>query len=147
MQDYIDKCNAIIAEHGMMVQGVTGEAVLCYSVGLSREAPGVEIFIVGVPFDYARQMLNAIRRQYLQGTVKLLPDEILGEIADGFVVQLKPIDASQAYPFHVAEAVLGTKPTFLRVAYPDQDGVFPWEDGCDEVVVKLNSAEFLAGFE
>lgn len=145
MRELIEE-SAIIAKYGMMIQCVTGEAVLSYTIGLSKIC-GVELFIVGVPIEYAGAMLNSIRSQYLKGSVKLVHDEILDKVADGFLVQLKMLDDDKANVFYTAESVLGTKPKFLRVTYPDKDGIFPWQKGCDALIAELQSDEFLESYE
>ena len=132
---YLAKCVTLMAKHGMIVQVVMTNPQIAYSIGLSKKA-GAEIFIMGIDFNSATQILNSIHSQFEAGRIELIDGQDLVEIAQGFTLKLKDSPPELASHLNVAKVLLGKTPKFLQVVYPDENHIFPWDSGCSDNVIR-----------
>ena len=123
---YLDRCQALIDEHGHMVQSVFADARtpdFAYTIGLStRGLP--ELVVIGLPSETATHALNQIAQRLAKDSI---PDhQDITEIAN-MPLRLRTVDPDAAWVhMGVARSLLQTRPTAIRqVLWPDPSGRFP----------------------
>jgi hypothetical protein len=118
-QDYLLEVEAIVAEYGHFVQGVTSDGILpcwAYTVGLTRRGLA-ELFLIGLPFDLARPLLNAVVERFPTAT----PAPGSRIRLPGPIVLMATEVAGPRPRLHVAQALYGPSVTAMRLVSPDID--------------------------
>ena len=131
-----DKCLADIAEHGLHVLRVLGDAEwpgFVYSVGLYRNFEIPEIIIVGLKPDLAHGVLNEIASRARQGERFRLGDTIDG-LLDGFSVVLRPVRDALIEPHFGWDFWYYDGQDFptAQLVWPTTSGIWPWDPSASE---------------
>lgn len=134
MPRYLKKVQAVIDEHGWAVQAVMGDAttpLLAYTVGLTaRTLP--ELVLSGLDYKLSVSALNQAARKLTSGQALEL-DVPYDEYFNFPVIFKKRIGEGLS----VARRMYGRERIrAVQMYYPDPNGVFPWEPGCDEMTVR-----------
>ena len=132
---YLGEVRQIIAEHGVMIQGVAegedGESPFAYTVGLAAiDQP--ELIVFGLDAVTSHGILNSMAMTTIKENVRWLPgpsDQVFG---GGVAALLIEVTDSREH-LTVANAIFarpGQDPLpALQAVYPDRQGRWPWEDG------------------
>lgn len=151
VNDYEKKFLRIIDEFGWHVTSVVPLAgdegdQWSYSTGLFYHFQHPEIIILNETSDLRHSMINAIGKRVRQGE-KFEPERSYADIlADGYYVQFRPVDVSH-YKDWVNSSIwfYDSEPSsfpLLQCFYPDMNGKFPWEPGCEQWAVKAQPLLF-----
>lgn len=101
-----------------------------YTIGLSKTFGHPEMYVVGLQVDDAINLLRNAIEKISEGESFKTPTFFTDE--DGDVVPVRPllqedVDENSG----IGQQVLGTSFPAVQAYYPDKDGLFPWEAGCD----------------
>jgi len=125
---YLDRCRALIKEHGHMVQSVFPDAHthvpgFAYTIGLSQSG-GAELVTIGLPADTATYFLNTVAQRL--ATTPIADHDDITEIANT-ALRLRTIPCEEMLPhMRVARALLIAPRAIIRqVIWPDPSGRFP----------------------
>ncbi|MBR0754645.1 DUF4262 domain-containing protein [Bradyrhizobium jicamae] len=126
-----------VREHGCHIMGIGGDASTpdyAFSIGLFVNYGHAEIVIFGLRPATAQAIINDIRDQAASG--RMFAD---GDVCDDIIVGHKVCFAE--VPLADYQAYLGTAIWFyakqsrpfpcLQLVWPDREGRFPWDEGCD----------------
>jgi hypothetical protein len=138
--EFDQKFLKIIDEHGWHVLGVVPRAedsghAWSYSTGLFYHYKHPEIIVINEPTDLRLSMINAIGDRVKAGET-FEPGKGYSDIIRNFDVQFRPMHPSHYWDwlncacwFHDNDPK--TFPV-LQCFYPDMQGKFPWERGCEQ---------------
>lgn len=123
---YLERCRALIQEHGHMVQSVFPDAHVpdfAYTIGLSQ-AGRSELVIIGLAADTATYVLNAVAQRLANAPIA--DHEDITRVANT-PLRLRTLRNEEIWPhMGVASALLVTPPVSIRqVIWPDPSGRFP----------------------
>lgn len=126
-----------VREHGCHLMGIAGDALgpgYVFSIGLYLNYGHAELIMFGLAGNDAAGVINAVRDRAAAGR-----SYAAGDVCDDL-----PLDRKVCFvevPLSAYQAYLGTAIWFyaklprpfpcLQIVWPDQDGRFPWETGCD----------------
>jgi hypothetical protein len=135
-QKFLDVIRAKIAGYGHMVAAIgadpdANEPQFAYTIGLGAKH-GFEFAISGLPFEDMHNILNKLARRV--GEKALAPTEGLfveGAIENGYLVRLKETDPSWDMFYWALEAQGLTELKVWQAQFPDRDGRWPDDEGCD----------------
>lgn len=138
----------LIASHGWALQGVfptqedvdSGRSVVgwTYTVGSALVEGDPEVVVYGLPSNIGGAVLNDLIAKHRDGTRRLVANGRYDDVLVGFPVVLvevtdtEVIDTDLATAKRVIGPLLGTRPTVLQLVWPDDAGLFPWDQGYDE---------------
>jgi hypothetical protein len=139
--DFERKFLRIIDEFGWFVLSVVPRAAdegdaWSYSTGLFYHYQHPEIIIFNENSELRHSMINAIGERAREGE-KFEPGRSFADIiGGGFYVQFQPVHISH-YADWVNSAIwfYDSDPTsfpLLQCFYPDMNGKFPWDAGCEQ---------------
>jgi hypothetical protein len=121
---YLDRCLAVIARAGWMVQAVAphpgqGGHTFCYTVGLT--AAGLpEVIVAGLPVNTGHTLCNTAAQLALAG--ELRPGTTNHDIAN---YPLR-IESAPAAPIITAERLYGeNQASAVQLIWPDPNGFYP----------------------
>lgn len=130
---YDEKILALIAEHGIAVQGVgagDGEPQFGYTVGLARlHQP--EFLLFGLPMRLTQTLLNDIGLRVYRGEMAFSAGDTVHHLVADFPVRLLAVTDSSTHltmPNHLYGHPGAPIPA-LQIVYPDADRRWPWEPG------------------
>jgi Domain of unknown function (DUF4262) len=111
-----------------------------YSVGFFLHNEHPELIVVGLPNETAHSILWTLYNRISAGERFQAGDSISGVI-QGFDVRLRAMPAD-GRPLNVARSYfeLDELPA-LQVIWPDEDGRFPGEEGCNENYERMQDIE------
>lgn len=145
VNDYEKKFLRIIDEFGWHVTSVVPRAgdegdAWSYSTGLFYHYQHPEILIFNEATDLRFSMINAIGKRVRQGETFEPGRSYADILGEGYYVQFRPVDVSH-YKDWVNSAIwfYDWEPTsfpLLQCFYPDMNGKFPWESGCEQWAVE-----------
>lgn len=133
--EYLNHILELIHEYGWAVQGVgagDGEPTFSYTVGLhGKGAP--EFILFGLPFEIAQPILNDLAKRAANGT-RFEHGQVLDDVLRGYPAMLLEVGDTTEHltvANRIAEPTLpiGGQIKAWQVAYPDRDGLWPWEHG------------------
>jgi hypothetical protein len=101
-----------------------------YTIGLSRTYNHPEIYVVGLDADNAIELLLRTIDKIAGGEVFETPTFFEDEDGDLFTVR-PLVQADVDENSGLGQKVLGHGFPAVQVYYPDENGLFPWEEGCD----------------
>lgn len=141
VNEYEKKFLRIIVEFGWHVTNVAPLAgqegdLWSYSTGLFYHFQHPEVLIFNEPTDLRWSMINSIGERVRQGE-KFEPGRGYADIVGGgHYVQFRPVDVSH-YKDWVNSAIWfydndSVSFPLLQCFYPDMNGKFPWEPGCEQ---------------
>lgn len=135
MRNGIEMLRKQVRENGFAFQPVfptsasDGEPFV-YTIGLSRTYDHPEIFVVGLDADDAVNLLLLAIDKVAGGEVFATPTFFEDE--DGDVFPLRPLEQKDVDENSgLGQRVLGGEFQAVQLYYPDENGLFPWEHGCD----------------
>lgn len=118
-----------------------------YSIGFPVTVQQPEVIIYGLKRELMHSMVNELRRQCAGGL--LLVDGLqISELIEGFECVAKRVDDPDAIKEHFGWALWyhstqhGRELTeAFQIVWPSaQQGLFPWDQGCDEFVISQQPA-------
>lgn len=131
---FLEKIEAKIAKHGWAAVSIFSEEEtppFSYSVGLSRLGLP-EILVFGLPPDTAGSLINDVGRKMREEGGAVALDTPYEEVSNFAVVFRRMPQVSNAKYMRVTWASCGPGFDAVQMYWPDEAGVFPWEEGFDE---------------
>lgn len=151
LTDYEQKIIDYVESDGCFVTGVFDpdhrEPSFSYSVGFPKSVGQGEVIVFGLSHSLMHQMINAIWKSCSQGAV--LADGLqMSGILEGFRIIVRKIVPEKIIPEFFNSAIWFHRRSFERelidayqIVWPGaQQGLFPWEAGCDEYVIAQQPA-------
>jgi len=142
--EFDQKFLKIIDEHGWHVMNVvprvedSGHA-WSYSTGLFYHCKHPEIIVFNEPTELRHSMINSIGDRVKAGE-KFEPGKGYSDIIGNFDVQFRPMHSSHYWDWlNCACWFYDNDPKSFRVLqcfYPDMQGKFPWELGCEQWAIE-----------
>lgn len=132
VDDYERSILALINTHGVAIQGVGGDEgspSFAYTVGLAAHEHA-EFIIMGLPMGVAQALLNDLSSHVFTGQ-KFEAGDVIHELVRGFPVRLVSVADSREL-MTMSNRIYGDGENpldALQVAFPDAEGVWPWEPG------------------
>jgi uncharacterized protein DUF4262 len=128
-----------VREHGCHILNVHAHPPFSFSIGLALNYGHPEIIITGMDAPTASKLINIVRDEAASGK-KYVDGDLSSDILVGLNVCFVEV------PLELYGEYLGTAIWFyrksprpfpcLQLVWPDRDGRFPWETGCDPGVRK-----------
>jgi len=126
-----------VREHGCHLMGIGGDAEgpgYVFSIGLYLNYAHAELVMFGLAGSDAAKVINVIRDRAAAGR-----SYAAGDVCDDLPLERKVCFVEvplQAYPAYLGTAIwfyakLPRPFPCLQIVWPDQEGRFPWETGCD----------------
>ncbi|MEO1028865.1 MAG: DUF4262 domain-containing protein [Pseudomonadota bacterium] len=146
LNDYEIKLLANIKEHGWFSVGVFdkdgNEPDFRYSVGISKTHSAPELIVFGLPLDILHNMLWEMYRQIGDGNPLANGKRWTG-LLEGFDCVSREIHPSNIVPDYFGSLLWywtniepGLDRKIFQIVWPGaQDGLFPWDEDCDQIVI------------
>jgi hypothetical protein len=125
------KIEGNITRCGWHATGVVGGGgSFVYTTGLTgRDHP--ELVVAGLPPDTAHGLISAAV-EVIRSGVPLVPGRDYAEIAAGFPIRFQVVDQDKCrHPLSVTTRFYGGQKPALQLVWPDPEGLFPGDPGCD----------------
>jgi hypothetical protein len=130
----LKEARLIIAEHGVMIQGVgggDGSLPFAYTVGLTAVGHPELMLVGSLGFKVAAAILNGLAARVLTGGARFTAGDVPPEVLVGFDVMMAgPVPAARLpdYPPAIAKRLYGAaRVTVLQVVYQDDGHRWPWD--------------------
>jgi len=131
---YMSWVAATVGEHGWAVSGRHGDKAAppwAYSVGMWVSCQTPELVLCGLPVDNGAAIINAIGARIADGA-DYSPGDLLDDICPA-PLALRPVESS----WRKTDGLLGisnsfygmVRPPYLQVVWSDRNGNFPWDQG------------------
>ncbi|HEY4216446.1 MAG TPA: DUF4262 domain-containing protein [Gemmatimonadaceae bacterium] len=126
-----EKCLADVAEHGLHVLRIFGDAewpAFAYSVGLFQNFQIPEIIIVGLDPDLSHIILNALATR-ARGGERFQVGDMLEGLIDGFPVVLRSVRDEMIEPHFGWDLWFYDRQEFptAQLVWPTTSGTWPWD--------------------
>ena len=131
-----------VREHGCQILRIAGDEQTpdyAFSIGLYLNYGQAELIMFGLDPNDASNIINDIRDRAATGRTCAA-----GDVCDDLFVDQKV--CFMEVPLHAYSAYLGTAIWFYerlprpfpccQIVWPDREGLFPWETGCDTSLKK-----------
>lgn len=124
---YLDRCRALIAEHGWMVQGVFPTVDepgpgFAYTVGLTANGRP-ELVVSGLGYEQGGAILNAAARRHLAD--ELRP----GMVVEGIASVPFTVVAAPHAEIGMVRNLYGDRAEAVQLVWPDRGGNYPGDPG------------------
>jgi hypothetical protein len=146
MDRYLANAQALIDEHGWLVQTIMGRALVAYTVGLQATYARPELVITGLDQATGQHVLNVLAKRLSQGELELDETKQVDNVFEGFSARLRPVAPAEAGLLRIATLFSpGQKvPPVGQVLWPDPNGHFPGDlDAQEQFVAMQNIALML----
>jgi Domain of unknown function (DUF4262) len=131
---YMSWVAATVGEHGWAISGRHGDKVAppwAYSVGMWVSCQTPELVLCGLPVENGAAIINAIGARLADGT-DYSPGDVLDDICPA-PLAFRAVDSS----WRATDGLLGisntfygmVRPPYLQVVWSDRNGRFPWDQG------------------
>lgn len=154
LQEYWERLCSLVDTHGWAVQGVMSDGVrpgFAYTVGLS--ASGLpEIFAIGLPHSSALSILNTTAQKLLAGEISTTPQTPIPELAN-LPLAFREDNADRVLSSLSRSALRWSMENgiascdVIQLVFPDEQGIFPWEPGCQQHIISLQDPTKLLAAE
>lgn len=130
-----------VAAHGCHINFVFDpkgdEPSFAYSVGFEETVGQPEVIIFGLPNEIMQPMINDALRLCREGLV--LQDMVqVDGLLEGFPCFVRDVIPEKILPEYFNSAIWYHRARTgvplshaVQIVWPDLDGLFPWEEGCD----------------
>lgn len=106
-----------------------------YSIGLTLKS-WHELFVEAIPHDLGHYLINYIAKRFDEQKISLDHSCILtGVIQNGLPIALVEANLQEVKnerTIQVDYIINRSNYSVLQIVLPDENGLFPWEDGCSE---------------
>jgi Domain of unknown function (DUF4262) len=134
------QCRENIRKYGWHCQGVLAAGKIPafnYTVGVHvTHRPHPELAVFGLDPRTGYMLLAAAVNLIEDGT-GFEPGRDYERVAQGFPVRVQRAAIRESQPFAAAKAFYGFVPEYLELVWPDPQGVFPGEPGCEALTASL----------
>ena len=148
-EDYLERCRALMQPAGWYTQAIMGAPAFCYSVGLADLGIGstrdTELLVCGLDVQTMFGLLQAIVRKYgHEGRPLAAGMRLEGADLANVPLMLRAVSPQDVrHHMPLAQRLLGRQPRALQVLWPDANGLFPGDPGCEEPFISLQSLALL----
>jgi len=108
-----------------------------YTIGLYTTYHHPDLVIAGLMPKLSHEILQNVVALIKEGR-RIMDGDERNDILSGVPVRFRDA-ATSIFPLHVADAYYQTDVSCLQVIWPDKEGFFPDEDGCDETISDLQN--------
>ncbi len=132
-----------VTEHGwsgLIIEPEDDAPGFEYSIGFETSQDHPEVILFGLPDDVMHEILWNVYHDVVDGR-RFEVEGLYEELVEGVPCYFKPVHVSQ-HPDYLGYGMwhrhhLGKADTLRAVQcfWPDGDGRFPWEDGCEPAVI------------
>ncbi len=147
----IERMRKIIDQEGWTLQPVFGNGQspdMVYTIGLSKTYGHPEMFMTGIDFDHQDlneevmvQILAVLATRVVNGERFDTP-QYVSELFE-IPVPVRPLDpAAVLENSGLGQEVLNGGFPAMQVYFPDENGLFPWEQGCDPEAAEAQMSVF-----
>lgn len=113
-----------------------------YSIGFREHGRHPEVIILGIPSEYAHPMIRTLYERVAAGE-RFEDGQRLDGVLEEYQVELRAVPPDGA-PLNMARAFYDVEElAALQIVWPDKEGLFPGEEGCDEGVALMQNLEGL----
>ncbi len=154
LRDYESKLLGNIEEFGWQATSVFdpdgAEPGFTYSIGFTSRVQAPEFIVFGLDTELMHSMLWQVFRQLMDG--KAATDgSRWSDVLEGVDCIAKAVHPDNIIPEYLNSAIWywhhtgheGTPPVSQLVWPGKLDGLFPWDDGCNEIVREVQPALYL----
>lgn len=111
-----------------------------YSIGFREHDAHPEVIILGIPSEYAHSIIRTLYERVAAGE-RFEAGQRLDEVLEEYEVELRAV-ASDGAPLNMAKAYYDVDELpALQIVWPDKEGLFPGEEGCDEGCAEIQDLE------
>jgi hypothetical protein len=130
----------IIDSHGWTVIKVLDRPTFAYTVGLTETFNHPELIMFGLAPDNMQSLLNNAAA-IVRSKGRIEPYSLLDTVIDGYSCYGLPVDAAAREGYlNVAFELYGSgNVSAIQIVWPDVDGLFPFQQGCDEATVRYQT--------
>ena len=140
-----------VEQHGCSINVVSdpdGDApAFAYSIGFPKSVGQPEVIVFGLSSDMMQYMINETRRQCAEEGLKLEDGTVIGGLLQGFHCILRPVPKDRIEVEYFNSAMWYRRAVMheqmdgaFQIFWPGaSDGLFPWDEGADPYVVRLQS--------
>lgn len=141
MDQYLEKAQALIDEHGWLVQTVMGRALVSYTVGLQATHALPELVVTGLDQQTGHHILNVLAKRLSLGELELNECKQVESVFEGFNARLRQVEPAQAELLRIAVLFSPGQrvPPMWQVLWPDPKGRFPGEPDVEERYVAMQN--------
>lgn len=160
LRQHVAHVQQAVAQQGWTTQPVLADIPYCYTVGLSLrsldEATTGEVLLSGIDPDRACAVLSRVARLVLDGVLRPDESQAFGEIFQGVPARFRALsDRHASAALRLADVLLeadagaaGSKgATGWQLLWPDAQGRFPGEPGCDPTAERLQELDAVLAAE
>lgn len=130
-----------IDKHGWAILGVFPTEKdpgpwFTYTIGLTGKGLP-ELIMVGLSNGQAAPLLNDAAEQLVKGELQI--GEPIGTLLQDLPAMLIEVDAKgmEKHPLNAAKAQYGEQIRALQLVWPDESGLFPWQEGFNPEMKEL----------
>jgi hypothetical protein len=109
-----------------------------YTIGLEQNWGQREIFVMGLPHAIGHSILGRVV-SLVKGGSRFVAGDTSDEIAEGFGARFKGTDKGWLVSFGVARRYYGRDVCYLQLVWPDPQGIFPGDPGCDPRMARIQA--------
>jgi hypothetical protein len=129
--------------HCIAVEESTEEAQFAYTIGFASTFEHPELVVVGLSRDIAHRLLSDVADDLRKG-IRCSPEKTRDDLLEGFSVAFREVHRTQiavrmGYTMAFYRKSRSMAWTALQLFWPDKQGRFPFEPGCDMKVCLLQS--------
>jgi len=139
---YLNWVAATVGEHGWAVSGRHGDRAApswAYSVGMWVSCQVPELVLCGLPVENGAAIINAIGARVADGA-EYCAGDLLDDICPA-PLTLRPVEQSWRTTnglLGISNAFYGmVRPPYLQVVWSDRNGRFPWDQGFQPELERL----------
>lgn len=127
--------------YNLHVAEENGSPEFAFTIGHFENRSHPELIIIGLRPGTAEQFLNLAADRITSANEKIIPYKKYNDLADGVTVAFVPVaykyyDEYLGYANWYYDSMPKPFPA-LQLVWPDRAGRFPWEDGYDQRILKL----------
>lgn len=142
------KIASLVNEHGLALQHVLpgesdAEPAFTYTIGLYQNYRHPEICLVGFRPELSHTLLNLLGEAIKNGST-FREGPPYAEVIQNYPVYFLTLNTSQVKSTLVRAWVFyeGDTPPALQLFLPDKNGKFPWDEGVDPAIKRLQCRLF-----
>lgn len=160
LHQHVAHVQQAVVQQGWAVQPVLADIPYCYTVGLSLrslgEAKAGEVLLSGIDPSRACVVLNHVAQLVLDGVLHPDESQAFGEIFQGVPARFRALsDRHASAALRLANVLLdveagaagGKGATGWQLLWPDAQGRFPGEPGCDPMTERLQELDAVLATE
>lgn len=111
------------------------DASFSYTIGLTETLQHPELIIYGVHYQQAHSILACAIDLIKEKELLLTPGEKYQGIVSKYPILIRDVADPASRPLNMATRYYGHPVMAVQLVWPDESGLFPGDEGCEETVV------------